>query len=247
MWTAIAFTPLEIAVAVLAALGASFVRGLAGFGMAILLVPILALAISPVDSVLLANFLALYIGMVELPRLVREAERSAWVLSGFIMVTAPLGVIALLNTPPEIARVVIALIALSAFAAMLLPRRSAAEPGIAVSGGVGALSGLLTGYAGMPGVPVVPYYVGRDIARGTAKASMLLLFTLASVPALLAGWATGAMDWTLALFAALLLPVILLGNWLGAKASDRIADNTWRTAVGVILAGAAVAALLRLT
>jgi len=37
----------QIAIGVLAALAAAYVRGLAGFGMAILLVPVLALAIAP--------------------------------------------------------------------------------------------------------------------------------------------------------------------------------------------------------
>ena len=39
------------------------------------------------------------------------------------------------------------------------------------------MSGLLTGYAGMPGPPVVPYYAGRDLPRATIKASMQLIFT----------------------------------------------------------------------
>ena len=56
------FTALQIAVALGAALGASFVRGLTGFGMAILLVPILALALPPVEAVVLGNCLSVLIG-----------------------------------------------------------------------------------------------------------------------------------------------------------------------------------------
>lgn len=232
-----------ILAALLAAFGSAFVRGLTGFGMAILLVPILALALSPVDAVLLTNFLSVFIGFSEIRRLLRGAERSAWVIIALVAVTTPVGLYALSITTPAIARVVIAFIALSAFVAILLPRRGALDHHPATTGGVGVLSGLMTGYAGMPGPPVVPYYVGRDIPRETAKASMLLIFTCASTTGLASGAAIGVLGWTLALLAMLLFPAVLLGNWLGNKASGTIEDRTWRICVGVVLGSAAAAAL----
>ena len=232
-----------IAAALLAAFGSAFVRGLTGFGMAIMLVPILALALSPVDAVLLTNFLSVFIGLSEIRRLLRGAERSAWVIIALVAVTTPIGLYALSLTTPAIARVIIAFIALSAFVAILLPRRGALDHHPATTGGVGVMSGLMTGYAGMPGPPVVPYYVGRDIPRETAKASMLLIFTCASMTGLASGVAMGVLEWTLAVLAALLFPAVLLGNWMGNKASGRIEDRTWRICVGVVLGGAALGAL----
>ncbi|MDG6079337.1 sulfite exporter TauE/SafE family protein [Erythrobacter litoralis] len=240
-----AFTAAQILAVLLAAFGSAFVRGLTGFGMAILLVPILALALSPVHAVLLTNFLSVFIGLSEIRRLLRNAERSAWIIIALVAVTTPVGLYVLTLTTPAVARVVIAFIALSAFAAILLPRRGAMSHHPATTGGVGILSGLMTGYAGMPGPPVVPYYVGRDIPRETAKASMLLIFTCASTTGLASGAAIGVLDGTLAVLAALLFPAVLLGNWLGDKASGRIADRTWRICVGVVLGAAAVAALVK--
>ncbi|MEL7446920.1 MAG: TSUP family transporter, partial [Pseudomonadota bacterium] len=180
------YSLLQIGVAALAALGASFVRGLTGFGMAILLVPVLALALPPIDAVMLGNFLSLLIGVLEIRRLIREAERSAWVISGAVVVTTPIGLVLLSATGADLARLVIAMIAFSAFVAILLPRRSAGSPGPVTTGSVGVISGLMTGYAGMPGPPVVPYYAGRALPRETIKASMLLIFTIAAGVALLA-------------------------------------------------------------
>ena len=232
-----------VVAALLAAFGSAFVRGLTGFGMAILIVPVLALALSPVDAVLLTNFLSVFIGMSEIRRLLRSAEKSAWIIIALVAVTTPVGLYLLSITSPAIARVVIAFIALSAFVAILLPRRGALDHHPATTGGVGILSGLMTGYAGMPGPPVVPYYVGRDIPRETAKASMLLIFTCASSTGLISGAAIGVLDWSLLLLAVLLFPAVLAGNWLGNKASGRIEDRTWRICVGLVLGGAAVAAL----
>ena len=241
-----AYEPWQLVAALLAAFGSAFVRGLTGFGMAILLVPILALALTPLDAVLLANFLSIFIGMSEIVRLVRGAERSAWIIAGIVLLTAPLGFIALSLTTPGVARLIVALIAFSAFLAILLPRRPAAQPGMVATGGVGVVSGLMTGYAGMPGPPVVPYYVGRDLPRETAKASMMLIFTIAPFAGLATGAVLEVLDWQLALLALGLFPAVLVGNKLGDRASGRMPDAVWRTFVGVVLAGAALAAFLRL-
>lgn len=240
------YDPLQLVAALVAALGSAFVRGLTGFGMAILLVPILALALPPIESVLLANFLSVFIGLTEAQRLVRGAERSAWHIAALVVVTTPLGLLTLAATTADVARLLIALIALSAFGAMLLPRRGAHVPGKAVTGSVGILSGLMTGYAGMPGPPVVPYYVGRDIPRETAKASMMLIFTIASSAGLVSGAIMGILHWRLLLLAGVLFPAVLIGNAVGNRASGRVKDQIWRLIVGVILGGAAMAALYRL-
>ncbi|KLE34238.1 sulfite exporter TauE/SafE family protein [Aurantiacibacter luteus] len=243
---AFAFTGWEVAAALLAALGSAFVRGLTGFGMAILLVPILALTLVPIEAVLLANVLSVLIGLAEIRTLVRKAERSAWTIGALVVLAVPVGMLALLATPDPLARLLIALVALSAFFAVLLPRRAAAMPGLLATGATGLASGLLTGFAAMPGPPVVPYYVGRDIPRDVAKASMMLVFTIASAAGLVSAVAMGVLSWRVVLLGLLLFPAVLLGNWLGHHASGRIADPLWRTFVGLTLAGAALAALLKL-
>ncbi len=236
----------QVAIAVLATLGSAWVRGLAGFGMAILLVPVLALALPPVEAVVVANFLSLFIGMSEIGRLVRGAERSAWALSALVLLATPAGLYALSVTTPDVARLVIALIALSAFAAILLPRRGAARHGPVVTGGVGVISGLMTGYAGMPGPPVVPYYVGRDLPRDTAKASMMLVFTAAGLAGLLSAGVMGIVAWRHLVLALGLFPAVLVGNWLGARASGSVSDAAWRSMVALVLGGAVIAAVARL-
>jgi uncharacterized membrane protein YfcA len=240
------FTALQVGVALAAALGSAFVRGLTGFGMAILLVPVLALALPPIEAVVLTNALSLMIGATEIRSLVRDAERSAWTIGALVVAATPLGMLALSLTGKDVARLVIALIALSAFAAILLPRRGKALPGRGVTGAVGVLSGLMTGYAGMPGPPVVPFYAGRDLPRSIAKASMQLIFTIAASTGLASALWLGVLRWQLLLFAVLILPVVIAGNRMGARVSGRVSDPLWRASVGLVLGGAALAALIRL-
>ena len=98
----------------------------------------------------------------------------------------------------------------------------------------------------MPGPPVVPFYVRRHIPRATAKASMVLIFTCASFAGIGSGLVMGIVTWRLALLAMALFPVVLVGNWLGARMSGRVGDTTWRAFAAVVLGAAALAALLKL-
>ena len=98
------FTWPQLAVALAIGLIAAFIRGLAGFGLAILLVPVLALALTPVEAVLTTNVVAMLIGGIELPRLLREAERSVWIIIGLVLLTTLPGLALLAATSPNIAR-----------------------------------------------------------------------------------------------------------------------------------------------
>ncbi len=236
----------QVVIALIATLASAYVRGLAGFGLAILLVPVLALALRPVEAVLVANMLGLMIGLTELRSLMREAEKSAWHIAGVVLLTTAPGMALLAITPAPIARLLIALIASSAFIAVLLPPRAPEVPGRLATWLTGISSGLLTGFAGMPGPPVVPYYVGRAIPRHVAKASMVLIFTAASAAGIASGLALGTMHWRLAGLALALFPVVLLGNALGQRAMGRISERAWRIFAASVLGAASLAALVKL-
>jgi len=240
------FSALQIAVAVAATLGAAFIRGLTGFGFGILLVPILALALSPVEAVLAINIMAGLLALTEIRLILREAERSARIIAALVVLATAPGLILLDSTPRDLARLLIALIALSAFFAILLPRRGAQQPGALTTGAVGVSAGLLTGFAAMPGPPVVPYYVGRDIPRLTAKASMVGVFGVAAMAGIGSGAAIGVLEWRIVVLGLALFPLVLFGNWAGSLAFGKVSDPVWRGCVGVVLGAAAVAALIKL-
>ncbi len=237
----------QIAVAVAAALGAAFVRGLAGFGMAILLVPVLGLAIPPREAVVVANWLGLLIGLVGLKKILGASERSAFQIALIAMAATPLGVWLLALADPSLARLLIALIAFGSFLLVLLPKKPAHyAPSLPETGGTGLLSGVLTGFAGMPGPPVVPYYLRREIPAGLARASMMTIFLATSFAGVVSATALGVATLREPILAAILFPAVLLGNWLGHMAFGKISDKAWRGFTGGVLALSALAALWKL-
>lgn len=239
--------PTQIAIALAAGLAAAFVRGLAGFGMAILLVPVLGLAIPPAEAVVTANWLGIFIGLVGLKALIGASERSAFVIGGLAMLATPLGVWLLSITAPALARVIIAVVALGAFVMVLLPKRpDGHRPSSVEVGGTGIACGVLTGFAGMPGVPVVPFYLRRQLAPQLARASMMTIFLATSVAGVGSAVALRVATWRELLLAALLFPAVLIGNTLGNKAFGKVSDTAWRLFVGFVLGATAVAALWRL-
>ncbi len=240
------FSATQIAVAVVATFGAAFIRGLTGFGFGILLVPILALALTPVQAVLAINIMAGLLALSEIRYILREAERSALTISILVVIATLPGLMLLAATPQPLARLLIALVALSAFFAILLPQRQAHQPGPVTTGLTGLSAGILTGFAAMPGPPVVPYYVGRDIPRATAKASMIGVFGVAAIAGIGSGAAIGVLEWRTVILGVALFPLVMLGNWIGSLAFGKVSDRLWRSFVAIVLAAAALAALIKL-
>lgn len=243
----LALTPLQIGIALTATLAAAFVRGLAGFGLAILLVPVLGLAVPPREAVVVANWLGLLIGLVGLKKVISESERSAFQIAGVAMLTTPLGVWLLAMTDPALARLAIALVALGSFVMVVLPKRPAHHvPSAIETGGTGIVSGILTGFAGMPGPPVVPYYLRREIPAELARGSMMTIFFATSLAGVVSATVLRVATVREPLLAALLFPAVLLGNWLGNRVFGKISDQVWRGFTGGVLALSALAALWKL-
>lgn len=240
-------TEVQIGVAITAALAAAFVRGLAGFGMAILLVPVLGLAIPPGEAVVVSNWLGVLIGLVGLRKILGNSEKSAYVIGGLAVLFTPLGVWLLAITDPAVARLVIALIALGSFVLVLLPKRAEHHaPSTLETGTTGITSGVLTGFAGMPGPPVVPYYLRRQISPQLARASMMTIFMATSIAGVASASLLGVATVREPMLAAILFPAVLLGNWAGNHAFGKVSDAAWRIFTGAVLGVSALAALWRL-
>src|SRR3546814_17604913 len=107
-----------------------------------------------------------------------DADRATAVpIALLAMATTPIGMVALDATTPDVARLLITLVAVGAFVAVLLPKQPEGHrPGRAAIAGTGLASGVLTGFAAMPGPPVLPFSLRRHLAPQVALASSLLFF-----------------------------------------------------------------------
>ncbi len=227
---------------------AAFVRGLTGFGMAIILVPLLGMIIPPEQAVVLGIFLQLLIGPVGIKFILADADRTTAVPIGLIaMVTTPIGMLALNAIAPDVARLMITIIAVGAFVAVLLPKQPEGHrPGRVAVAGTGIAAGVLNGFAAMPGPPVVPFYMRRSLAPKVARASMLLIFFGTATAGTLAAWFVGIASLRLALLSLILFLPMWLGNYVGGMAFGKVPASVWQTIVAIVLGLAGLSAIIRM-
>lgn len=85
--------PLMLASAAVMTFGAAYVRGLTGFGMAIILVPMLGLIVTPGEAVVLGILLQVMIGPVGIRIIYADAHRqSALTIAAFAVLATPVGI-----------------------------------------------------------------------------------------------------------------------------------------------------------
>ncbi|NIJ35736.1 hypothetical protein FHR22_000385 [Sphingopyxis panaciterrae] len=246
--TLVGLAPLTVAGAAAMTFGAAYVRGLTGFGMAIILVPLLGLIMTPGEAVVLGILLQLLIGPVGIRIILADADRAtALPIALLAMATTPIGMVALHATTPDLARLLITIVAVGAFVAVLLPKQAAGHrPGRGAVAGTGIASGILTGFAAMPGPPVVPFYLRRHLEPKVARASMLLIFFGTAIAGTLAALWVGIATRRLFLLAVILFVPMWLGNYVGARHFGRVPPHVWQAMVAVVLGVAAVSAVVRL-
>ena len=239
-------SPSALALAAAMTFGAAAIRGLTGFGMAIILVPLLGLVMRPDQAVVLAVLLQFLIGPVGIKTIVADSDRpSSLTIAAFAVITTPLGLWLLARTPPDVARLMISAIAIGAFILVILPRREAFVPGRAATALTGLAAGILTGFAAMPGPPVVPYYLRGGFSPVAARASMMLIFFATATAATISSTLFGLTTLPLMITALALFVPMFLGNQIGHLAFGKVSPTVWRSMVALVLGVAGVAAIIR--
>lgn len=227
--------------------GAAIIRGLTGFGFAILAVPLMGLVVPPAEAVLLAIVLQTLIGPFGVAKSIDHIDKPlvAWVALG-AMVGTPLGLWALANTSTDVARLIIAGIAVGCFGTFLIKR--APQPNRAPThiAATGLSSGLLNGFAAMPGPPVILYFVRPGVAPMTARGSMILVFFAAGIAGTTTAALRGLLSTHVLLLSALAFPLMLLGNQVGSRFFGVVPEKLWRSIVVALLCVAAAGALAKL-
>ena len=244
--SASALTPATLALIAAMTFGAAFVRGLTGFGMAIILVPLLSLVIRPDQAVVLAILLQFLIGPMGVRQVIADCHwPSARLIAGSAVFATPLGLLLLARTTPDVARLIITAIAIVAFVLVLLPRKQSVRPSGVATVATGLIAGVLTGFAAMPGPPVVPYYLRGDFTPHQARASMMMIFFATAIAGTFVSLVLGLATIQLGMIALILFVPMLAGNSIGAQAFGRISPIVWRSAVAGLLGVSAISAIVR--
>lgn len=230
-----------LAVAVLVA---GIVRGFSGFGSALVYLPIAGIFLPP-TWVIATTVVFSIIGPLPLvPRAWAQApmhEVARLAIAGALAV--PLGVVLLIRLDPEAFRWVVSLVAMGTLGLLASGWRYRGEVSALMGAGTGFLSGLMGGFIGLPGPPVILLYMSGQKAVAEIRAAILLFLFMTDVVVLATLWVRGLVTVEAVLIGLILVPSYMLGGLIGQRLFDPTRERLFRgVAYGIILL-AAVAGL----
>lgn len=228
----------------LGALLAGLVRGFAGFGTAMIYLPVAGQVLDPFTALTTLIVMDLTAPLIHVPRALRDGHPGDVVRLGLGAALAiPLGVWALMQVAPEVFRWGVSLVALGLLALLVSGLRYRGRVTKPMIFGTGAASGLLAGSVGLPGPPVVFLYMASTHPAKTIRANNTLYLIVADVLLLaVLSWKGLMVDTAFVLGVCMILPY-LLGNWLGGAMFRPGYETTYRRVAYTIIAGSAILGL----
>ncbi|GHF50964.1 sulfite exporter TauE/SafE family protein [Seohaeicola zhoushanensis] len=229
---------------ILAVCVAGIVRGFAGFGSAMIMMPVASVVLDPVAAVTFMIAVELLGPIPNVPAAWRAAERAdVFRLAFGAMLGLPLGVTALSNMPPDLFGWVVSLTVLGLLAALMAGWRyhGRLTPGLVIA--AGALGGALGGAVGLAGPPVIMLYMASLLPVAAIRANLMLFLVLIDL-LMLATLAIFGLLQPGALIAGLVLSVPYMAvNWAGGRLFDPARERQFRAVAYAIIATSALLGL----
>lgn len=229
-----------VSVAILAGL----VRGFAGFGTALVYVPLASFSLPPIWVLLTMTVMDLIGPLPNVPRAWRDGMPRQVAAIGAVAAIALLPGLWLLDRMSGNGfRWVVSGLCLLTVALMASGWRWSGRMTPAVTMGAGAVSGFLGGVSGLAGPPVVLTYMSTPLGAAVIRANVLMYLVLWD--AIFAGvlWAQGRLEPAPLVLGAMLIAPYLAANVAGARLFNPSRERAYRATAYVIIAGAALTAL----
>jgi uncharacterized protein len=240
------FSTTTFALASLCIFVAAFIRGFTGFGLAVVGVPLLSLFFAPAEIVPSIMILAILAGLQLLPKIWSSVDWKLLLPTVLgAAIGTPLGTWLLAGVPANVMRVLIGVAVLAASFAVQLGFRFARRPHGGVSAGFGVVAGLTGGAAAMPGPSVIFLFLAVPIAHEAGRASLILFFQVSAMMSAVSAAVAGLLELHSLILGAMLVPAMLVGNWLGDRVFDKASAKTYRRVVVLLLAGLGAVAAIR--
>ena len=235
----------EIAVVVIVTL-AGLMRGITGFGGAMLMAPPLSFLIGPVATVVTALILESAAALVMFPEALPKINKrvlSFLILPAFF--TVPIGGYLLVTLDPLIARKVIAGVVVVFSLGLLAGARYSGQPRPATSLLLGSVVGVLLGATSVGAPPVILYLLSGPDPHTVTRANLTVFVTAISVVGLVMLVFAGAITAQIALSAFLLCIPYMAATWCGGKLFGRLSEAVVRRlALGFMLVMGVVSLLI---
>lgn len=220
---------------------AGVLRGFSGYGFALAAVPLLSLISPPAEVVPFALLLQLFVGVSGLGEAVQICDwRSVRLLTIGAVVATPLGIWALTAFPENLVRLLIAVVVglgvVVLASGLKLPAHNSRTSVLSF----GAVAGLFNGLAGIPGPPVIAFYLASPLGSACSRASMIVLFLFTSAAAMVPLFLVGALSWGSLALSVAGIPIVFVGSWAGTLLHRKSSEAVYRWAGIIALSATAL-------
>lgn len=208
---------------------AGFARGLSGFGTGLIVAPVAGALYGPKAAfVILVIIDSLPTIPVTIPALRIAVWRDVLPAVVGLMLFIPVGVYILTIADPVVLRWFICIAILLCAAALWRGWRYRGERTPPKSFGVGAMAGVLSGVAQIPGPPVLVYWLASPLPSAIIRANLLSLFFISELMSLATAWTSGLFEAPVVAIALAATPVYFVGLLAGWVAHGRTSDAHYR-------------------
>jgi uncharacterized membrane protein YfcA len=229
---------------ILAVVIAGLVRGFAGFGTAMVFMPIASQFIPPVWALTAMAIFDCIGPLPNAPRAIKDGHpRDVLRLGAGLLIGAPLGIYVLSLMSPEVFRYSISFFSLLLLALLALGVRYSGTLTKPLIFGTGTLSGFLFGIAGIAAPPAIMLYMASTHPAKVIRANLMLFLILADYVMLATLYISGLLDSSAIIIGLLLIIPYTLANIAGAAMFNPNREGTYRTIAYVVIAASAITGL----
>ena len=229
---------------VLAVCVAGLVRGFAGFGSAMIIMPVASSILTPIEAVI---FLVAAELVGPLPNLRNALQTGRPREVGRLMLGAalalPLGLWCLSLIDPTAFGWIISGIVLTLLSLLLMGWRYRGALTRRLVVATGALGGFLTGFSGIPGPPVIMLYMASTLPAAVIRANFLLYLLAIDLLLFPVLWLMDLIVWQIVLLGLLAGVPNLIANAIGGWLFDPAAERLFRAVAYIVIGASAIIGL----
>jgi uncharacterized membrane protein YfcA len=230
--------------ALVAAIIGGFIRGFAGFGGALIFMPVASAVFGPR---LAAPIFLVMDYLLTLPMVARSFPTCRWptvlpaALAG--MVTAPLGAWLLANGDPVAVRWTLCILVMALLVLITSGLRYRGEPHLVASAGVGGIAGIFGGIGQVSGPPVAAFWMSGPYPVAVIRANMFCFFGLLSLSSFAAYFWNGFFTQESLTVALIVGPAYAVSLFFGGRFFGSTAGANYRPVVYALIAFAAISSV----
>ncbi|WP_187431242.1 hypothetical protein ROLI_027990 [Roseobacter fucihabitans] len=223
---------------------AGLVRGFAGFGSGMIIMPVASAVLSPVAAVTFMMMAELLGPLPNLPAAWREgAPRDVARLMIGAVITVPIGILCLSVMDANFFGWVVSISVGILLALLMTGWRYKGELTPKLTVVTGGLGGFMGGFAGVPGPPVIMLYMSSRLPIAVIRANFLLYLLAIDVVMIAVFFVLDLFVWKIALLGLMAGIPNVIANMIGARLFNPNAEVIFRRVAYLVIALSAIIGL----